>query len=333
MKTSWLSDPVHNADPPKWEAGRRGFLKDAAAVAATVFAAPSAQPGSNVLLPTVPFGPHRVTKMIVGSNPIFGYSHFNRILNQLMVEYFTDDRVTQFLLECEKAGINTYQSNYLERAQRQYKAMREAGCRVNWICLAAFTAVDPKAKSTEEITAAMTRCVSVIAPAKPIGVAHHGSLTDRLWREGRLELIKSFLDRVHDAGFMAGISTHVPAVVEAVEEKGWPVDFYMNCFYCMSRLPEDFQKEIGAIPAGETYLETDPPKMCAVIRQVKKPCLGFKILAAGRKCDSPEQLRAAFTFALKSIKPTDAVIVGMFPRFSDQLGENVRLIREQAAGL
>jgi len=31
------------------------------------------------------------------------------------------------------------------------------------------------------------------------------------------------------------------------------------------------------------------------------------------------------------IKPADGVIVGMYPRYSDQIGENVALARELAA--
>jgi len=248
-----------------------------------------------------------------------------------MIEYYTDERVADFLLECEKAGINTYQSNYRERAQRQYKRMREAGCGVNWISLGDYSAADSKARTPAEIATAMARCVSLISPAKPIAIAHHGSRTDALHKEGRLDLVKTFLDRVHDAGFMAGISTHIPAVVEIAEEKGWPTDFYMTCFYRMSRDAGDYQAEIGVVPAGETYLESDPPRMCKVICRTTKPCLAFKILAAGRKCDSPKQVRGAFEFAFRNIKPTDAVIVGMFPRFSDQLGENVRLVRELAS--
>ncbi len=310
---------------------RRRFLEEIAALTAGTIALPASGAEPQPLLPTVPFGPHRVTRLIAGSNPLFGYSHFNRILDQLMIEYYTDERAAGFLLECEKAGINTYQSNFRERAQRQYRRMREAGCRVNWISLGDYMAADANARTSTEITSAMVRCVSTIAPAKPIAIAHHGSQTDELHREGKLDLVKTLLDKAHDAGFMAGISTHIPAVVEMAEEKGWPVDFYMTCFYRVTRQAEDYQAEIGAVPAGETYLESDPPRMCKVICRTRKPCLAFKILAAGRKCDSTEQVRRAFEFAFANIKPTDAVIVGMFPRFSDQLSENVRIVRELAS--
>ena len=326
-----LSDDSNAGIVQRNQPSRRDVLRAAAALTAGMLGPRTGGAGDSPLLPTVPFGPHRITRLITGSNPIFGYSHFNRILDQLMIDYFTDDRVAEFILQCEKGGINTYQSNYRERAQRQYKRIREVGSKVNWICLGDYTAADPNAMTAAEITAAMPKCVSIIAPAKPIAIAHHGSRTDVLWREGRIDLIKTLLNSAHDAGFMAGISTHIPAVVETAEEKGWPTDFYMTCFYRMSRLPEDYQKEIGVVPAGETYLETDPPRMCEVIRQTKKPCLGFKILAAGRKCDSPGQVRGAFEFAFRNIKPTDAVIVGMFPRFSDQLSENVGIVRELTA--
>jgi hypothetical protein len=105
----------------------------------------------------------------------------------------------------------------------------------------------------------------------------------------------------------------------------------MACFYRVTRAPEDFRQEMGTVPVGETYLAADPERMCRVIRQVTKPCLGFKILAAGRRCDSAEEVREAFAFAFHNLKPTDGVIVGMFPRFSDHIGENVRLVQEFGA--
>ncbi len=70
--------------------------------------------------------------------------------------------------------------------------------------------------------------------------------------------------------------------------------------------------------------------MTAVVRQVKQPCLAFKILAAGRMGSSQEKVRGAFRFAYENIKPIDGVIVGMFPQFFDEVGANVQLAREFA---
>ena len=64
-----------------------------------------------------------------------------------------------------------------------------------------------------------------------------------------------------------------------------------------------------------------------MIRQTKKPCLAFKLFGAGRTIGSRQQVEAAFRFAFANIKPTDPVIVGVFPRFSDQVGENIGIVR------
>ena len=310
---------------------RRDFLKGASVAAAGLAAMPRAEAAGGGPLPTVDLGGKRITRLITGGNPLYGYSHFNGILDKLMVEYFTDEQLIKFLLDCQKAGINTWQSNFKERTRRQYPKVRDAGCTMNWLCLSDPWDVNRRAKTPEEIHDAMMKCVDIAAPAKPIGMAHHGGGTDLLFREGKFDLIKDFINKVHDLGFPAGISTHNPAVVEVVEEKGWKNDYYMNCFYRVSREPEDFQKEIGVLPVGETYLSSDPPRMCKRIRQTKKTCLGFKILAAGRKCESSQEVRGAFDFAFKNIKPSDAVIVGMFPKFSDQVTENAQIVREVGA--
>jgi hypothetical protein len=68
--------------------------------------------------------------------------------------------------------------------------------------------------------------------------------------------------------------------------------------------------------------------MMAAIRQTKKPCLAYKALAAGRTIGSPEQIREKLAMALKGVKPTDAIIVGMYQRFSDQIGQNAQFVRE-----
>jgi hypothetical protein len=61
---------------------------------------------------------------------------------------------------------------------------------------------------------------------------------------------------------------------------------------------------------------------------VKPPCLGFKILAAGRKCENQEAVKNAFRFAFQNIKPIDGVVVGMYPRFFDEIHANAQYARE-----
>jgi hypothetical protein len=137
------------------------------------------------------------------------------------------------------------------------------------------------------------------------------------------------LKRIRDTGVLVGLSAHNPALIELSGEKGWDVDYYMCCLYYLTRPRDEFQKLLGGeSPLGEIYLPSDPPRMFKAIQGVRRPCLAYKILAAGRRIESPAQVRQAFQTAFANIKPTDAVIVGMYQQFSDQVGENSRLVRE-----
>ena len=67
--------------------------------------------------------------------------------------------------------------------------------------------------------------------------------------------------------------------------------------------------------------------MFQAIRHTKRPCLAFKILAAGRCSWHREWVERAFRQTFQSIKPTDAVIVGMYNEFNDEPAENAELVR------
>jgi hypothetical protein len=95
-------------------------------------------------------------------------------------------------------------------------------------------------------------------------------------------------------GVMGGLSSHNPAVIRHAEGQGWNADFYMASFYHVSRSPEEVKAELNEAPLGEVFLASDPPRMCEAIRQAKRPCLAFKILAAGRNCERAEQVANAF---------------------------------------
>ena len=103
----------------------------------------------------------------------------------------------------------------------------------------------------------------------------------------------------------------------------------MCCLYYLTRPREEFQKLLGKeLPLGEIYLPTDPPRMFQVVRATRKPCLVYKVLAAGRRIDTPAEVRRCFETALTSIKLTDALIVGMYQQFGDQVGDNAATVRE-----
>src|SRR2546425_7156664 len=116
MKPSDSSLPKQSAVPTT----RRKFLQEPAGLAAgaivlseasSTIRAAAAQP----LLPTIKLGAHEVTRLIIGGNPIYGYSHFNKILSQYQTTWHTPERVIQLIKYAEAQGINTWQNSYAER--------------------------------------------------------------------------------------------------------------------------------------------------------------------------------------------------------------------------
>jgi hypothetical protein len=303
---------------------RREFLKRfSRTMAASVAAwAPNAL-GENASvslalpLPTLRLGKHRITRLVVGSNPISGYSYLGPIMDQHMREYFTPERITGFLWQCEQEGITVHQCSKVEPMEPIVRSLRARGSRMQFICLHAG---GPERLAPKE----------VVKRIHPIAIVHHGGVTDRLFREGKSDQVRDFVKRVRDAGVLAGVSAHNPDCIKRIADEDWPVDLFMTCFYYLTRTPEE-KKEMPPIVTeqiGYPFYCSDPVTMTEVVRQVKQPCLGFKILAGGRKCTKSKTVEAAFQFAFDHIKPSDGVIVGLYPRFQDQISDNARYTRQ-----
>ena len=151
----------------------------------------------------------------------------------------------------------------------------------------------------------------------------HGSLGDRLHRQKKYDVLTGLLKRIRDRGVLVGLSAHDPTLIEIAEEKGWDVDYYMCSLYFRTRTREEYRAILGDdLPLGEIYLPSDPPRMFKAIRAVSKPCLAYKLLAAGRRIGTPAEVRRCFEEAFANLKPTDAAIVGMYQQFGDQVAEN-----------
>ena len=269
-------------------------------------------------IPTMPFGPHRISRLITGSNTIGGGSHLSRFVNMQMKRYFSAPVVQRFLADCQAEGINTWQGGggNLDALDE----FRNGGGSMHFISLAH----DQDGSDPD---------LADLARRGTIAVAFHGEVTDRLFEEGRLDEARDFLSRVRDAGMLAGVSTHMPDVVDTIESENWLPDFYMTCVYERHRTREELKKLLGRVPmpVKEVYLEEDPPRMWQTMRDTDKPCLAFKILAAGRVCDQQDEVEAAFRGTFDNIKSTDAVIVGMYPEYEDQVAINAEYVRRFAA--
>jgi hypothetical protein len=267
-------------------------------------------------LPTIELCGHKITRLICGGNTVAGFSHFNAQLNWEMICYYTMPNVQKLFHDCWANGINTLQSRGDRFQMRAYLEHQLNGGQLKWIAQTASEMADVGANINE------------ISRYKPIAIYHHGTHTDNAWHAGKIDSIRDIVKMIHDAGLPAGIGSHIPEVIEYAEEKGWETDFYMACFYNLARGYKSAPAVAKGAPAVENFLSEDPPRMATTIRACKKPCLGFKIMAASRRCSSPESTRAALKFGYENIKPTDAIVVGMFQKHKDQVAENAAYARE-----
>jgi hypothetical protein len=289
---------------------RRELLMAAGAAGA------SAALAATETIPTIKLGRHTVSRLIVGGNPVSGNSHTSSTLDRAMRDYFTAANTKKLLARCEQAGINTWQSRGDRHILRLLNEYRLEGSRVQWIAQTASELAD------------IPRHIRELASAGAIAIYHHGAQTDKFWRAGQIETAREMCKVMRNAGVQVGLGSHIPEVIDYVESKAWDVDFYMTCVYNRSRTRDEEEQLAGRKVEGELFWDPDREKMLARVRQTSKPCLIFKVYAAGRKCGSPADMLDALRLVFRYAKPIDAVLLGMFPKDKDQVLENCQIFRE-----
>ena len=148
--------------------------------------------------------------------------------------------------------------------------------------------------------------------------------------------------------FWFAINGHIPEMFMEMDSQGWEVDYYMPALYLFGRTHAEWEKlfksnpdlaplEVGQPPTegdsqyygGEiAWVRGDPPKMLKVIKQIKKPCLAFKILASGNLMANAQPklqqqiVEARFKYVFENIKSTDGVVCAMWNKYEDQYALN-----------
>ena len=264
-----------------------------------------------VQVPKIKFGGVEISRMVLGVNPFYGYSHFNNNFSTTMREWYTQEKVVEVMHRANRHGINAFNYVHMERAPKDLERFQAEGGKMHLII---------------QVSAGVESSM-LVKTLKPLALHRQGEVVDVAYRTGKMNTIRDWCREARDLGVRVGVGTHKPEVIAQVESEGWDVDFYAGCVYNRTRTPEEWKKalngEIMEMP-NETYLQSDPPRMYSVMRQTKKPCFAFKILAAGRIPD--RGIDQAFRTAFESIKPSDGIYVGMFPRVKDEVRENAERV-------
>jgi hypothetical protein len=264
------------------------------------------KPVSEVQVPKMKFGKAEISRLICGCNEFYGFSHFNSTLDTVMQEYYTQERVCDVLHQCNRFGINAFNYYSGGRGQPDFEAFLAEGGNMHLI-----------------VQGNIGDQTEFIKKFKPLAIYYQGDQTDRAYHNDQMDTVKEWCKKMRDTGSMVGVGSHNPEVIALVEERNWDVDFYACCVYNRTRTQDEWAKVLGDERVeGEGYVHGDPPKMYKVIQASRKPCFAFKILAAGRVTNVDQAFRTAY----QSIKPTDGVFIGLWPRVRDQVRENAERV-------
>jgi hypothetical protein len=258
-----------------------------------------------MLLPTVDFCGVSVSRLIIGANPFGGYSHQTPERDREMKGYHTVERILETWKRAENAGYNTFITNnetpHVLEAVEHYLANDG---RMQWIAQIGRPSPDADMIEQIDLTAKRGACAGYI----------HGGIVDKLYADGDADTLRAWIDRLKSHGLPAGTAGHSPLAHEWVD--GLDIaDFHPVCFFNCGSLHNG---------KGDKFLLEDVFPAVDVIRKIRKPCIGYKIMGAGRI-----HPRMAFEFAFKYIKPGDVVNVGMHRGDRDgMVEENAAMVRE-----
>ena len=264
----------------------------------------------------------RVSRLILGDNPVHGHTYIPGIVTEAeMLDFFTEQRVMDAVAEGAASGINTMMPLANEFSFRVIRHYRHTGKPLQ-VLFQSYPPVDFAVN------------VRQMAAFNPIGIYHQGTTTDYLCEQGQFSVLRDRIHMIHDAGFPAGIATHVPETILRAEEENWGCDFYAACLHnARKRMGTDMQESafITGKPKHIKFYPEDRPLMLSVIGRVQKPCVAFKLFAGGQIFyhQSEEGVRSALTDALAetfgAIKPNDVAAIGFFQRDKNQIRENAEI--------
>jgi hypothetical protein len=322
---------------PAGENSRRAFLQKVGALAATTPMAAKAATSAPAM-PTVRFGDHEVSRLIIGCNTVYNLSHLSVMIDVEMKAWNTPEQLVADFKHAYELGINCVESPRPQLVEQ-----------VNRVLAPGRMMFTTRNQAPADLSIRPGRGAKEIAKSGCIAI-HHGGAgptgTDAWWRQGKLDRVREWCKAVRDAGVLVAITSHRPEVFMEIESQGWDVDYYMTCMYKYGRTPAEWEKAFegnpGMAPAelyhsregtsefygGETaFVRGDPAEMLKVVKQTKKPCMVYKILASGRLVEKPEFVERTFKFYFENIKPTDAVVVGHWTKQQDQYAINAEYVR------
>ena len=268
-------------------------------------------PGSKGTLPAGKIGKLTVSRLLSGGNLISGWAHSRDLhyVPSLMRHYNTPEKVLTTLQLLEEHGVNAIIADPRKNVKDIFtRYWKERGGKIQWIAEGHPDAEDWKTDLQE----------SVDFGAAAIYV--QGVKGDQFYKAGKVELLGKCVEFIKTQGLPGGLGAHKLEVIIESEKQNFGADFYVKTLhrtdYWSARRPD--QEADVVDNTTDNYWDLDPQRTIAFMREVQKPWIAFKVLAAG--AIRPE---AGFSYAFQN--GADFICVGMF---DFQVEQDVALVRK-----
>lgn len=239
------------------------------------------------------------SKMVCGANPFYGHSHFSEARDAQYLGRFDDETIERTIQRCVSLGINAVESSANERIISILSRLRDRNPEP--IHFVGSTRID----ETSGIKSHQQKLSFLVGNRAEVCVVH-AQYVDRPRKGDSIGGLARLVDTIHDAGLLAGISTHRVETVELCENQGYGIDTYL--------FPLNLS---GFVYPGYKGTETVQERV-DVVRNTPKPFVLIKTLGAGRI--PPDE---GLQFIAENAKPEDLVSIGF--GMEDEVSESVEL--------
>lgn len=239
------------------------------------------------------------SKIICGTNPFYGHSHFSAARDAEYRDRFGDETIERVIRRCISLGINTIESCANERLFAILSRVRDENAGP--IRFVGSTRID----ETSPIKSHPQKLSLLIENRAEICVVH-AQYVDRSRRGVAIDGLPQLIEKIHDAGLLAGISTHRVETVALCEKQGYGVDTYL--------FPLNLS---GFVYPGYEGTESVQERV-SLVRNTPKPFILIKTLGAGRI--APDE---GLQFIAENAKPTDLISIGFGTE--DEVSEIIEL--------
>lgn len=241
--------------------------------------------------PRTQIGGISVSRFIIGSNWMAGYSHRSDAADQMIKERHCAPQTMYPMFDTfMEHGIDTVMAPF-GMLPHIYRSVMDTSARWGKEMILVDTPiinVDDSAAGRREAQQTIQECA---ARGAKICLIHHYSAEQLVDKNKRcLHRLDDYTKMIRDAGMVPGLSAHMPELVVYSDENGYDVETYIQIYNCMGFL---MQVEIESVNA--------------IIRNAKKPVMVIKAMAAGRTTPF-----VGLNFAWATIRDCDMITVGCF---------------------